>query len=214
MSNSSRDTILRTLRLRGKSTVKGLAEAAGISPASVRHHLTNLQAEALVETEEERHGVGRPRLLFRLTEQALELFPSRYYRLTNRLLGEIKDSLPEGTVRDLLSGVADAMAEDCAEQLAGLPLEERLRRLVDLLSLEGFAAELEDQGDRLLIHELSCPYFQLGREHPEVCLIGQAFIARALSLPVERVTCLLDGQAHCTFAVGRERSAQEDKTHA
>ena len=41
----------------------------------------------------------------------------------------------------------------------------------------------------------------MGREHPEVCLVDQSFIATALALPVERVTCLLNGETHCTFAI-------------
>lgn len=214
MSISTRDNILRTLRARGKCTVKDLADAAGVSPVSVRHHLTNLQAEGLVETQEVRHGVGRPRLLFGLTERALELFPSRYYRLTRRLLGEIKGSLPDGTVGELFSAVAETMADDYSDRLAGLPLEEKLRRMVELLSEEGFAAQVEAREGHFLIHELSCPYFMMGKDHPEVCLVDQAFIARALSLPVERVTCLLAGQSHCTYAVHVGDSPQEASSHA
>lgn len=205
MTDSSRHRILRTLRQKGKCTVRQLAETVGISPVSVRHHLANLQAEGLVATEEIRHGVGRPRLLFALTERGLELFPSRYYRLTRRLLGEIKDTFPGDAVAHLFSGVARAMADDYAARLSGLPLEARLQHLAELLSEEGFSAEIETDGSRLLIHELSCPYFLMGKDHPEVCLVDQAFIARALSLPVERVTCLLEGQAHCTFAVSLEQ---------
>jgi len=89
MNHSTRDVILRTLRSRGKCAVKELADAARISPVSVRHHLSNLQAEGLVEIEEIRHGVGRPRQVFSLTDRAMDLFPSRYFSLTHRLLGEI-----------------------------------------------------------------------------------------------------------------------------
>jgi predicted hydrocarbon binding protein len=35
-------------------------------------------------------------------------------------------------------------------------------------------------------------------------MIDQAFIARALALPVERVRCLLDGDAHCAFTIPLE----------
>ncbi|OGO13569.1 MAG: hypothetical protein A2Y93_17455 [Chloroflexi bacterium RBG_13_68_17] len=209
MSQTTRDSILRTLRSRGKCTVKDLADAAGISPVSVRHHLANLQADSLVETEELRHGVGRPRLLFSLTDRAMDIFPSRYFQLTTRLLGEMKGSLPEETVQRLFAGVATAMADAYAQELEGLPLEERLERLVQSLAVEGFDAQLERRDDIILIHELSCPYYRMGQEHPEVCLVDQNFIAKALSLPVERVTCLLEGHAHCTFAVSRENRSQE-----
>ncbi len=104
MATPTRDIILRTLRARGKVSVVELAAASDVSPVSVRHHLSNLQAENLVAVEDERHGVGRPRQLFSLTETGLDLFPSRYVRLTNRLLDEIKESIPAGKVEELFSG--------------------------------------------------------------------------------------------------------------
>jgi DeoR family suf operon transcriptional repressor len=201
MASETREIILKTLRTRGSCTVKDLADAAGISPVSVRHHLSSLQADDLIESEEVRHGVGRPRHVFSLTEDGYELFPTRYYRLTNRLLGELKETLTDSSVESLFSNVAASMAEDYGSQLEGLPLEQRLKRLVELLNEEGFNADIERQGDDVILRELSCPYFHVGQSHPEVCLIDQAFIARALSLPVERVRCLLDGDAHCAFTI-------------
>jgi DeoR family suf operon transcriptional repressor len=201
MTGSTRETILRVLREQGDGTVKDLAEAVGISPVSIRHHLANLQAERLITAEEVRHGVGRPYLLYKLTEQALELFPTRYFNLTNRLLSEIKESMPDEQVSQLFSSMALSMAESYAAELESLPLDQRLDRLVMLLSKEGFDAVLERHDDKVVIRELSCPYYQLGREHPEVCMIDEAFIAKALSVPVKRVSCLLDGDTHCTFAI-------------
>jgi DeoR family suf operon transcriptional repressor len=209
MSKSSRQTILRAFRAQGKCTVRDLADAAGISPVSVRHHLANLQAEGLVATEEVRHGVGRPRLLYSLTERALDMFPTRYFQLTSRLLGEIKDSFSAETLERIFTGVASSMADAYAAELRGLPLEQRLERLIQSLTSEGFEAELEERPDDLLIHELSCPYFRMGQEYPEVCLVDEHFITRSLALPVERVTCMLDGHAHCTFAVSRQPSPSE-----
>jgi predicted ArsR family transcriptional regulator len=199
MANPTRDIILRTLRVRGKCTVKDLAEAAAVSPVSVRHHLTNLQAEGLVQAEEVRHGVGRPRLLYFLTDTALELFPARYFSLSSRLIDEIKEMLPENQVAQVFNGVAEAMAQRYAGELAGLPMDRRLGRLVELLGAEGFEAQIERQGDQIIVRELSCPYFRIGQEHPEVCSIDHTLIARALSVPVDRVTCLLDGDIHCSF---------------
>ncbi len=211
MASETREIILKTLRSRGSCTVKDLADAAGISPVSVRHHLSNLLADDLIGSEEVRHGVGRPRHVFSLTENGYELFPTRYYRLTNRLLGELKESLPDRSIETLLSGVADSMADDYASQLEGLPLEKRLRRLVELLNEEGFNADIQHQGDDIILRELSCPYFHVGQSHPEVCMIDQTFIARALSLPVERVRCLLDGDAHCAFVIPTEGIKSYDR---
>lgn len=201
MTSGTRDTILRALRVQDECTVKDLAEIVGISPVSVRHHLTHLQAEGLVQAKEVRSGVGRPHHVFLLTDDGRERFPSRYFRLTNRLLGEIKDSISDEKVHELFSGIAHTLAEKYAEQLKSLPLRERLQRLIELLSDEGFDAEMELKENRVIIRELSCPYFRLAQQHPEVCLLDQAFIAKSLSLPVERVTCLTKGDSHCAFSI-------------
>jgi len=213
MTTATRDSIVRTMRKQGKCTVKELADAVSVSPVSVRHHLASLQAQGLIEVEERRHGVGRPQYVYSLSEQALELFPTRYLRLTNRLIDEIKESLPEGKVIELFAAVASSMAETYAQQLRGLPLEERMQRLTELLSNEGFEADLQHRGDSLVIRELSCPYLRVGQEHPEVCQVDQDFIATALSLPVERVTCLLEGDAHCSYQVNIDEALREREQH-
>jgi predicted ArsR family transcriptional regulator len=213
MPSPTRDVILRTLKAQGRCTVKELAAAAGVSPVSVRHHLAGLQAEELVEAQEVKHGVGRPYHEFSLTEKGIERYPGRYLRLTNRLLEEIKGHISRDLVSELFSGVAGAMAAEYAAELQGLPLEQRLPRLMEMLAAEGFDAEYEWVGERLVIRELGCPYVQVGRMHPEVCAVDTRFIATALDLPVERVECLLDGAARCTFQVGAQQRSQELVPH-
>ncbi|MCH7588847.1 MAG: ArsR family transcriptional regulator [Chloroflexi bacterium] len=201
MRSPTRQIILRTLKKQGKCTVKTLAEAAGISPVSVRHHLASLQAENLLIVEETREGVGRPFHQYSLSENGVELFPRRYYRLTNRIIDEIKESMPEDTVRNLFSSIGSSLVEKHAARLSGLPFYERLQELVKLLTGEGFEAEFEIRGDEILIRELSCPYYRVGQSHPEICLIDEKFIAESLNVPVERVSCVLDGDNICTYSV-------------
>jgi len=205
MTSGTRDTILRALRVHDKCTVKELAEKVGISPVSVRHHLTHLQADGLVHAKEVRRGVGRPHHVFLLTDVGREHFPSRYFRLINRLLRELKGTLSDEMVTELFTAIADSLAERYAEELKLLPINERLQRLIELLAEEGFDSELELQGDRFIIRELCCPYFKLAQEHPEVCILDYGFIAKSLSLPIERVTSLRQGDPHCAFSVSVEQ---------
>ena len=106
---------MQTLLRQPRTTINELAVAVGINPISVRHHLTNLQVEGLVSTDEERHGVGRPRLVYFLTEAGTERFPTRYLRLTTRLLAQMKESMPEPVVSKLFAQMADGLAEEYAE---------------------------------------------------------------------------------------------------
>jgi predicted ArsR family transcriptional regulator len=202
---STRDQILQTLLGQPRTTIKALAEAVGINPISVRHHLTSLQAQGLVSAEEERHGVGRPRLAYFLTESGTEHFPTRYLRLTLRLLDQLKESLPESLVSKLFLEIANNMAGDYTEQMKGLSMEERLELTKSLLAEEGFTVEWEKVGAQYKIYEITCPYLQIGQNHPEVCTVDQTLISRMLAVPAEKVQCILSGDAHCTYVVQPEQ---------
>lgn len=198
---STRERILQTLLHHPRSTINELAGEIGINPISVRHHLTNLQAEGLINAEEERHGVGRPRLVYSLTEDGMERFPTRYLRLTTRLLSQMKEQLPQPMVSDMFRQVAINLAAEYEEQLSGLSVEERLNVMKDLLGEEGFVVEWEKKGQDYLIHEITCPYLQVGHVHPEVCTVDQTLISKMLAIPANKVQCILSGAAHCTYVV-------------
>jgi DeoR family suf operon transcriptional repressor len=205
---STRDRILQTLLRQPRTTINELAKAVGINPISVRHHLTNLQVEGLVNTEEERHGVGRPRLVYFLTEAGTERFPTRYLRLTSRLLDQLKSTMPEPLVGKLFMQMANDMAEDYSEQMKGLSMEERLDLTRVLLAEEGFNVEWEKAGNQYQIHEITCPYLHIGQSHPEVCTVDQTLISRMLAVPAEKIQCILSGDAHCTYVVEAEAMAK------
>jgi len=198
---STKDKILQTLLRQPKTTINDIAEAVGINPISVRHHLTNLQMEGLVLADEERHGVGRPRLVYSLTEDGMEKFPTKYLRLTTRLLSQMKDSMPAPAVAKIFSQIAEEMANEYSEQMKGLSMEERLDFVKEMLAQEGFTVEWEKIGTDYQIHEISCPYYQIGIAHPEVCTVDQTLISKMLALPASKVQCILDGGAHCTYVV-------------
>ena len=198
---STRDKILLTLLQNPRSTINTLAEAVGINPISVRHHLTNLQMEGLVEGQEERHGVGRPRLVYILTDEGMERFPTRYMQLTTRLLTQMKDTMPGPVVTKLFSQIAEDIAGKYSKDMQGQSMEERLDFVKDMLGQEGFTVEWEKKDGQYQIHEISCPYYQIGIAHPEVCIVDQTLISKMLALPANKVQCILSGAAHCTYVI-------------
>jgi predicted ArsR family transcriptional regulator len=202
MSNT-REKVLKTLLTRQRCTINDLAKAVDINPISVRHHINKLEATRLVASEEERHGVGRPRLVYFLTEKGMEHFPSRYLKLTVRLLKQLKETLPEPLVGELFTQMADDLAADYSSELEleELPIEERLDIIQDLLSTEGFTMEWEQKDDGYHIREVNCPYYHVGQSHPEICAVDETLISNMLSVPIEKVKCILDGDSLCTYVV-------------
>lgn len=198
---STRDRILQTLLNHPQSTISDLAGAVDINAISVRHHLTNLQVDGLVRAEEERHGVGRPRLVYSLTEDGFEKFPTRYLQLTNRLLTQLKQTLPEAQIEMLFSKMAKEIAAEQSEKIKGLPIEQKLDFIKKILNDQGFAIEWEKSGEDYRINEIACPFYHVGQSHPEVCIMDQTLISSILSIPTEKIECVLDGDHHCTYLI-------------
>lgn len=205
---STRERILQTLLNNPKSTINDLANSVGINAISVRHHLNSMLADGLVTSEEERHGVGRPRLVYYLTDEGLERFPTRYFRLANRLLDQLKGALPASAIESLFSTMATDLAGEHARQTKNMSFEEKLNFLKKLLAEEGFMVEWEKVGEDYHIREITCPYLQVGQEHPQVCLVDQTLISMVLSIPAQKISCVLTGDNHCTYVVPMSREVE------
>jgi predicted ArsR family transcriptional regulator len=199
--STTREEILRLIKAQGQASVAELAAGLRLSPFSVRHHLSTLQAEGLVKSAEVRRGVGRPHLAYALTEAAHERFPARYMRLSDRLLDELKASLPPQAIEDMFTRMAEGMVADYAARLEGKPLEEKLGLLIEMLGAEGFMARWNRTGETISLTEYSCPYLAIGQRHPEVCAIDQTVIRHVLDASVEKTTCVLEGGDRCVFVI-------------
>lgn len=210
-AKNTREKVLQTLLTNERCTINELADAVDINPISVRHHISRLEAEGLVTSAEERHGVGRPRRLYFLTEKGRERFPTRYIRLTLRILEQMKENLPKATIAKLFSQMAKDLAKEYAVDIEHLSIEERLQLVERLLSKEGFQIEWEQEGDHYVLREINCPYLHIGQTHPEVCLIDQTLISTLLGMPTTKVQCMLHGDAHCTYLIKPEKPEEAQK---
>jgi predicted ArsR family transcriptional regulator len=206
---STREQIMQTLLTKERCTINELAEAVDINPISVRHHIGKLEAEALVTSIEERHGVGRPRRVYFLTDMGREQFPTRYVNLTMRLLEQLKESMPQAMVGQLFTQMAKDMASDYQSEVDGLSIEERLDLIKELLTREGFTVEWEQHGDFYHIREVNCPYYRVGQNHPEVCAVDQTLISTLLDIPAQKVRCMLQGDSHCTYVIPKDIAETE-----
>jgi len=84
-----RREILVRLRRDGAASPDQLAGAIGASRTGVLQQLRALEATGFVSRQTVRHGVGRPRHLYDITDEAQELFPANYGALAAGLLTAI-----------------------------------------------------------------------------------------------------------------------------
>jgi DeoR family suf operon transcriptional repressor len=199
--SATRDEIVGILRRKGTASVNDLAAATGVTPVSIRHHLASLQADGLISAVEAHIKVGRPKLVYSLTQTALERFPTKYLKLTDQLLDEIKSAIPASVMDHIFAAIAQNMAAEHASKFEGKPLKDKMALLVKVLGEEGFMAAWNKVGDSYQLTEYNCPYLAIGQRHPEVCTIDQTLISQVLNTPVEKTTCLLNGDQRCVFVI-------------
>jgi len=123
----TRRQIVEILKQRGRATVDELSKEIGITLMAVRLHLVVLERDGLVIRGSVREGPGRPTLVYRLTEQAEEVFPKHYDQLANNLLAAAKTELGAEGVEALLLRAAQQQAAELREQLGAGGLSARSR---------------------------------------------------------------------------------------
>lgn len=199
---ATRWAILNLLKQRGQGTVDELAEALGLAPITVRHHLAILEKDSLIASSTERGGVGRPHYVYTLTGEAEELFPKKYHLLAERLLSELKVLADRQQLRDTLRRIArDIAASYQPGEFEAQDLQAKLGILRTLLAEEGFLVQWEQLGDEYVLKEYSCPYYYVSQRHPEVCHLDLLLISAVLDADVERRTCMVQGDEACTYRI-------------
>ncbi len=198
---STREIILHTMLDRNRATIGELADAVGINPISVRHHIAKLEADGMVSSEEERHGVGRPRRVYFLTEKGMESFPSRYVQMSNRIIEQMKQSFPADKLKAFFTDMANKVVMEYTDQnhLDQMNVEERMDLLKRIFIEEGVNVEWDLSGDHYQLRGGNCPYLQIEHVHPEVCMLDHAIIANVLSLPLEKIEVTRQTDDHCTY---------------
>lgn len=208
-SKNTRDIILETLKATNQATVEELAEAADISPVTVRHHLNVLQAEGLLIASSIRRKIGRPHYIYTLSDTGHELFPKRYALLSSRLLDELKTRYSGEVVTDLLQGVVQRIITDHRKDFETLHFEDKLNYVIYLLEKEGFLAQWELVDGQYQLTEYSCPYISIGQEHTEVCTFDKGLIQIVLNTEIEQHSCMIRGDTCCQFTIPKPDLLQQ-----
>jgi predicted ArsR family transcriptional regulator len=213
-TGSTRWLVLKALRTLGKATITELSDAVGVAGVTIRHHLTNLQAEGLIDVEAERRSVGRPVHIYRLSQEAERFFPNAYHVLVDGLLDQVKDQLPADAVDQLIDGLADSLTGNLRASLAGQPEDVQREILLDWLDEQGMTARWEDGDDGLQLVRYHCPYYDIGARHPEICRIELSVVGSVLGTGAVRSTCMQHGDAACTLVVCQNDRSTGEEAHA
>ena len=89
------------------------------------------------------------------------------------------------------------------EDLAGMPVKERLQRASQTLSAYGYGAAVThveaDGGSATILETRNCPYGDLPQEHRELCQMDLALVSELVGQPCSHDQTLAHGDNCCTF---------------
>jgi predicted ArsR family transcriptional regulator len=204
---STRRRILEHLQRNGRATVKELGLLLGLTSTGIRQHLTVLERDGLVAAREERGRVGRPTLVYSLTNEADALFPKTYDVLASVLLEEIRATDGNEKLHNLLHNVAERLAAPYRDRVEGKPSGERVKETARIMEEQGCLVDVsEGQDGQYLIDEYTCPFPKTAERDRAVCALHVDFV-RILTGDDARLTrSLLRGERACTYRI-RPRAA-------
>jgi predicted ArsR family transcriptional regulator len=206
---ATRDKILLLLRRHGRLSAPQLAELLGVTSVGVRRHLTLLDRDGLVTAGIEKPKRGRPTAVYRLTDAGLETFPRRYDEVAREALAFLGRE-DASALSQFLAWRNERLAASYAKRVDGATLAERATALAEVLSEQGFMAEVEATPDGLRLCQHNCTVEHLANELPDLCASEAKLFEQLLGTPVEREETIVRGDVRCVTQV-HERTMDVSK---
>ncbi len=203
MKPTTRFRILEYIRKYQTASVRELSALLGMSGANIRHHLSLLESNDLIESVGNRkEGRGRPR---------------QVYGLSRRVLGDGLDSLADNLLdlwaENMEEGDREASLRSLARRLAGDPeasklVMKRVMGTVARLNELRYQARWEAAaaGARVILGH--CPYAAIIAKHPELCQMDRFMLETKLGAPVKQTAKLQmsdKGLPFCAFQMIENR---------
>jgi predicted ArsR family transcriptional regulator len=198
------DRFLVLLKTRGPQTTADLGEAAGVTAEAARQQLSLLADDGLVVATSEPRGVGRPAQVWGLTEAGNARFPDAHAELTAQLIGTIRTQLGEEVLDRLIDArAAESRAAYAAALEGAADLGERVARLAEARTREGYMAESRAEGEGYLLVENHCPICVAATVCQGFCRAELDTFRQVLGpgASVERTEHIVNGDRRCAYRI-------------
>jgi predicted ArsR family transcriptional regulator len=200
------DRVMIQIKMRGPQTATQIGERLGTTGENARQLLMKLADDGLVTAEAVAGGVGRPKQVWSLTDAAQARFPDTHSELTVGLIRSVRDLFGQDGLDRLIEAREAETRSAYRDAMAGADgIEDRLARLVELRSREGYMAEwsVPVDGDGWVLIENHCPICAAAAVCQGFCRSELAVFREALGdgVTVERENHILAGARRCAYRV-------------
>jgi predicted ArsR family transcriptional regulator len=204
LSDTKRRIVERLKRVES-ATATDLAGEFGLTDTALRQHLDALEDAGMVtRSMAEPIGRGRPPVHWQLAPGAAGSFPDRHGELSVDLITSVRATLGQKALDRVVAARSDRQTAGYSLALAdSTDVGERLQRLADLRSDEGYLAEVVPDGDAFLLIEHHCPIRDAAAACGALCQAELDVFRRALGpdVTVTRTQHVLAGDRRCAYRV-------------
>ncbi|GAB4524997.1 MAG: transcriptional regulator [Roseibium sp.] len=204
MADRTRTRLLNALKSSGPQTAADLAKGLKVTAVAVRQHLEGLQREDLVEFEDLKGSVGRPKRVWSLTRAGHQQFPDNHANLVLGLLNGMGEIFgPEGLEKLIAHREAQSRSAYSQALEKAVDLPEKLDALAELRNLEGYMAEVVADGAGYLLIENHCSICAAATACQGFCRSELNLFRDVLgpAVSVERTEHQLSGGRRCVYRI-------------
>jgi predicted ArsR family transcriptional regulator len=203
-SDTKRRIVDRLKRVES-ATATDLANEFGLTDTALRQHLDALEETGMVSRSmAEPVGRGRPPVHWQLAPAAAEAFPDRHGELSVDLISSVRSALGDSALDRVIATRSDRQVATYGAALDGASdLRDRVQRLAEVRSQEGYLAEVREDGDDLLLIEHHCPIRDAAISCGALCQAELDVFQRTLGsgVKVSRTQHVLAGDRRCAYRV-------------
>ena len=204
VGRSARLRVLNELKRTQGLCVGDLADRLGMSYMGIKGVCLDLEKRGLLDTWRQAQKVGRPLMLYRLTQRAHDLFPTASNEMTIQALEAARKLFGPSAPEKLLLVVFQQKTEHYQSRVKGETPAERAKWLARLRVHDGYMSECEiDEQGGVRIVEHHSPILDVLRAFPLVARLETDLFQRLLGTAVEREETTASALFRVTFHIGQ-----------
>lgn len=195
--------ILMLLKMRGPLTALEIAHELKITKEGVRQQLLKLVEDDFIEPQEESKGVGRPQKTYSLTANGNSKFPDTHAELTLKLINII-NAMGKDTMQTVIDVYEETGKKKYHEEIDTIEsLEQKIEKLVEIRTREGYMAEYEKNDEGFLLVENHCPICAAATICQGFCTSELNTFRSVLGKEViiNRVSHIIAGERRCAYQI-------------
>ena len=195
---------LDIIKREGPQSISEIATAMGVTVEGARFHLLKLEKDGLVVSINESKGRGRPKQIWSLTEKGNSRFPNTHDKLSANLIHLMKEALGDDAVDKVIDRHQESLQERYSAEIdQDNNLEERITRLVELRTSDGYMADYIKENDHYLFIENHCPICSAASVCQGFCRAEIDTFQKVLGddVDIKRVDHIVQGARRCSYKI-------------